>query len=194
MRESEDEALQDEERGLQQEAQARGGGGEFGIETDTNVLVVQDVYTGMRMAMAYPSLCTRVKRWGLCTAIRCREDPRTILAERDNLHVTDQVSTCLLAAGLPPCCWSFTLTSTCHLLAATVDGESAWHNMHGDFEGPQLPLREHVHLRPLPSRDDTRKFAPRSVTGVFAVYDSRVVRGGVASCLCGNSTISLMRS
>ena len=50
------------------------------------------------------------------------------LAERNNLYVIDQVSTCLLAAGLPPRNRSFALTSTCHLLnVEIVDGESAWY-------------------------------------------------------------------
>ena len=95
------------------------------------------------------------------------------LAERNNLYVIDQVSTCLLAAGLPPCYWSFALKSTCHLLnVEIVDGESAWYNMHGDhFNGKQIPLGAYVRFKPSPTRDDTHKFAPRSMRGVFAGYE-----------------------
>ena len=95
------------------------------------------------------------------------------LAERNNLYVIDQVSTCLLAAGLPPCYWSFALTSTCHLLnVEIVDGESAWYNLHGDhFSGESIPLGAYVHFKQSPTRDDTHKFAPRSMRGVFAGYE-----------------------
>ena len=90
------------------------------------------------------------------------------LAERNDLYVIDQVSTCLLAAGLPPCYWSFALTSTCHLLnVEIVDGESAWYNMH-HLGGQSIPLGAYVHFKPSPTRDDTHKFAPRSMRGVIA--------------------------
>ena len=94
-------------------------------------------------------------------------------AERNNLYVTDQVSACLLVAGLPPCYWSFALTSTCHLLnVEIVDGENAWYDMHGDhFGGKSIPLGAYVHFKTSPTRDDTHKFAPRSMRGVFAGFE-----------------------
>ena len=71
-------------------------------------------------------------------------------------------------AGLPPCCWSFALTSTCHLLSVEfVDGESAWYNKHG---GKSIPLGAYAHVKPSPRRDDTHKFAPRSMRNVFVGY------------------------
>ena len=79
----------------------------------------------------------------------------------------DQVSACLLAAGLPPCFWSFALTSTCHLLNVEIlDGESAWYNMHGNhFGGKSIRLGAYIHFKPSPTRDDTRKSVPRSMRG-----------------------------
>ena len=62
------------------------------------------------------------------------------LAERNNLYVIDQISTCL-----PPCYWSFALSSTCHLLnVEIVDGESAWYNMHADHFGGKSIRRTQI--------------------------------------------------
>ena len=95
------------------------------------------------------------------------------VAERNNLYVIDQVSACLLAAGLPLCYWSFALTSTCHLLnVEIVDGESAWYHMHGDHSGgKRIPLGAYVHFNPSLTRDDTHKFVPRSMRGLFSGYE-----------------------
>ena len=40
--------------------------------------------------------------------------------------------------------------------------------MHGDHCcGKSIPLGAYVHFKPSPTRDDTHKFAPRSMRGVF---------------------------
>ena len=177
--------------------------GQLGIETDTNVFAVRDVYSGIRMAyptsdgsagevircmkefmgkrkirVAFgeyaPQFVSACQQLGTTFDHSLPGRPRNnSLAERNNLYVLDQVTTCLLAAGLPPCYWSFALTSTCHLLnVEIVDGESAWYNMHGDhFGGKSIPLGAYVHFKPSFTRDDTDKFAPRSVRGVFAGYE-----------------------
>ena len=44
--------------------------------------------------------------------------------------------------------------------------------MHGDhFSGKSIPLGAYVHFNPSPTRDDTHKFTPRSMRGVFAGYE-----------------------
>ena len=174
----------------------------LGFDEDKEVLTIRDLYSRMMMAYTTTSRDTdevvRCIRHFMgrrkiqliysdeapefvkaCKGLRIEHDTslpgrkkNNSLAERTNLYIIDQVSTCPLAAGLPPCYWSFALQTTCHLMnVEDVDGESAWAKGLGEeFNGPKIPFGALVDFMPSPTRDDTHKFAPRSKRGVFAGY------------------------
>ena len=57
------------------------------------------------------------------------------IVERTNLYLEDQVATCLVAAGLPPCYWEFALQ--CYTLlhnTEKVNGQSPWELTFGGRE------------------------------------------------------------
>ena len=94
------------------------------------------------------------------------------IVERTNLYLEDQVATCLVAAGFPPCYWEFALK--CYTLlhnAEKVNGQSPWELTFGEeFQGKRIPFGALVNFKPTSSRKLSTKFGPDAVTGVFAGY------------------------
>ena len=94
------------------------------------------------------------------------------IVERTNLYLEDQVATCLVAAGLPPCYWEFALK--CYALlhnTEKVNGHSPWELTFGEeFQGKRIPFGALVNFKPTSSRKLSTKFGPDAVTGVFAGY------------------------
>ncbi|CAJ1370505.1 unnamed protein product [Effrenium voratum] len=174
----------------------------LGVEGDKEVFTIRDVYSGMMMAypctdrgteevirclkdfigtgkvkIAYSDNADEFLR--ACRALGIQHDTslpgrpqNNSLAERNVLTVIDQVRICVLAAGLQPCCWSFALKATCHLMnLETVEGESAWSRAKLKlFDGPLIPFGALVDFKLSAARDTTHKFAPRAMRGVFAGY------------------------
>ena len=94
------------------------------------------------------------------------------IVERTNLYLKDQVATCLVAAGLPPCYWEFALR--CYTLlhnTEKVNGQTPWELTFGEeFQGKRIPFGALVNFKPTSSRKLSTKFGPDAVTGVFAGY------------------------
>ena len=94
------------------------------------------------------------------------------IVERTNLYLEDQVATCLVAAGLPPCYWEFALR--CYTLlhnTEKVNGQSPRELTFGEeFQGKRIPFGALVNFKPTSSRKLSTKFGPDAVTGVFAGY------------------------
>ena len=95
------------------------------------------------------------------------------LAERKDKFIVDQITACLVVAGLPTCYWIYAITALCHLMnVEEINGSSAWFRLHGEhFKGEKIPFGTLVGLKPSDARGDKReKFEPKGETAIFASY------------------------
>ena len=94
------------------------------------------------------------------------------VVECTKLLSEDQVATCLVAAGLPPCCWELVLN--CYTLlhnTEKVNCQSPGELTFGEeFQGKRIPFGALVNFKPTSSRKLSTKFGLDAVTGVSAGY------------------------
>ncbi len=94
------------------------------------------------------------------------------IIERVNQLVIGGTSTCLIAAGLPPCYWSYGSPCFCfNLNTQSICGTSPWEKTHGAaFHGARYPFGCLVVFKPNEVRTTDHKWSPKAEYGVFAGY------------------------
>ncbi len=94
------------------------------------------------------------------------------IIERSNQLVIGGTATCLIAAGLPPCYWSY--GRPCfrfNLNTQSICGSSPWERTHGSaFLHPRFPFGCLVVFKPNEVRTTDHKWALKAEYGVFAGY------------------------
>ena len=142
--------------------------GQLGVETDTNVFVVRDMYSGVwptphwtqrrkwvrclkefmgrrKIRVAYgghaPQFVHECQKLGARSFAAGKAQEQFFGGEKQSLR-GERTLACPLSYLHVTGLFFLALPSTCHLLSAEiVDGESAWYNLHGDrCEGPQIPF------------------------------------------------------
>ena len=97
------------------------------------------------------------------------------IIERTNQLIIGGTGTCLIAAGLPPCYWTYASPCFCvHYNTTQLCGISPWEKTHGSpFEGERFPFGCLVMFKPTESRGIRQqglKWSPKARWGVFAGY------------------------
>ena len=94
------------------------------------------------------------------------------IIERCNQLVSGGTSTCLIAAGLPPCYWTYASPCFCFVVnTKSLHGISPWGKTHGTpFLHQRYPFGCLVIVKPEEVRTTDHKWAPKAEWGVFAGY------------------------
>ncbi len=179
----------------------------LGFEGETETFIIKDLWSGLihcypvpTKAAAYVIHCIQqfvgkrrvqtlysdnaAEFMGSCRELMMARDggqpgvPHTNgIIERCNQLIIGGTTTCLIAAGLPPCYWSFASPCFCfNLNTLSLHGPSPWEMTHGvPFAAKTFPFGCLVMFKPNEVRTHAQKWSPKAKWGVFAGY--KIVAG-----------------
>ena len=174
----------------------------LGLDGETESFVIKDLWSGLLHSFPVPSKAAvhvihciqqfvgnrkvqvlysdKAKEFmGTCKELMMARDggqpgvPHTNgIIERSNQLAIGGTATCLIAAGLPPCYWSFASPCFCfNLNTQSICGSSPWERTHGSpFLHPRYPFGCLVLFKPDEERTTNHKWSPKAEWGVFAGY------------------------
>jgi hypothetical protein len=179
----------------------------LGFEGETETFIIKDLWSGLIHCFPCPTKATTYvihciqqlvgKRqvqtlysdnaaefMGSCRELMMARDggqpgvPHTNgIIERCNQLIIGGTTTCLIAAGLPPCYWTFASPCFCfNLNTLSLHGNSPWEMTHGaPFAANRFPFGCLVMFKPNEVRTKAQKWSPKAKWGVFAGY--KIVAG-----------------